>query len=210
MKIRSVIGIICLAGLLLCTMPLFSAETVDGSAHRSGQLRFGADATVPVPLIMLHKDLWEVLAGPTMHYSLTDRFDVKATIAPAVHLSYFLMNNINDLGSQDGLAAVGLVEGGVRYYFSSRADSFFIDADAAAGFLYLHGDIARELFEEDRVFETGFSIPAVSLGYEFTTGRRVPFSLEAGLFALIPISDIEEFDWDITPIWPKVGMTFYF
>jgi len=63
--------------------------------------------------------------------ALTDRPDVKATPAPALHLSWRLAKNITELGSQDRLAAVGLAEGGVRHYYSRKADSFFIaDFDA--------------------------------------------------------------------------------
>jgi hypothetical protein len=106
-------------------------------------------------------------------------------------------------------AAVGLVEGGARCYFSRKADSFFIDGDAAAGFLFAQGDVSREIFEKERVFMTGFSIPAASFGYEFGSREDMVFSVEAGVMAFIPLVDIDDFDAD-TVLWPKTAVTIYF
>jgi hypothetical protein len=86
-KMRTIL-LICLVLLIGSGMGLAAQDDYQEYAYRTGDLRLGVDITVPTYFISL--ELTEFLGGPTIHYGLTDRIELKATVAPLVRTSSLL------------------------------------------------------------------------------------------------------------------------
>jgi hypothetical protein len=161
------------------------------------------DATVPTFFISL--DLTDFLGGPVLHYGLTDRIEIKASAAPLVRVSSLLSALVKE--STDGMVnflALGLAETGVRFYLSPYRSSWFVDVDAAAGFIASDYNFFEE--KEGFVFRTAGLAGAASVGHAFENGLSVDF----GFFFVSPTLDISEVDLGslglVVPV-PKISAT---
>ncbi len=191
--------------IVVSSAAVFAQDYGPEYAYRQGQLRLGADATMPTFLISL--DLTEFLGGPTIHYGLTDTIDLKATIAPLVRISTWLTGLAQSTTSAS-FAAIGLVEVGARFYFTPYKQSWFLDAELVAAFIASDYDF---IYDTDNfMFETAGSALGVSVGHDF--GGHL--SIEAGAYLITPTLnlgeiDLGDMDVEFIPI-PKISVTYMF
>jgi hypothetical protein len=202
-KMRTIV-LICLVLLIGSGMGLAAQDDYQEYAYRTGKLRLGADITVPTSFISL--ELTEFLGGPTIHYGLTDRIELKATVAPLVRISSLLSEILEE--ETDGavsLFAIGLVEAGLRYYLSPYKDSWFIDGELVAGFVASDYNFIED--NDSFMFKTAGSAFGVSLGYDWGGG----LSVEAGAYLINPTLDLGDFSLTaiefLIPI-PKISVSY--
>jgi hypothetical protein len=173
-------------------------------ADRQGQIRLGADLTMPTLFISL--DLTEFLGGPTIHYGLTDTIELKATLAPLVRVSTWLTELVQLTSTEASFAAVGLVEVGARMYFTPYKQSWFLDVELVAGFIASDYNFLED--NDTFMFETAGAALGVSVGHDF--GGHL--SVEAGAYLITPtlsLSAIDLEELDFIP-FPKVSVTYMF
>lgn len=197
--------------LLAGSVSLFAANNRIDYANRAGQLRLGADLTMPTLFVSL--DLTEFLGGPTIHYGLSDTIELKATLAPLVRTTYWLSNILDEMtGGAVSFLGIGLAEVGARLYFSPYTESWFLDAELATGFVASDYNFINP--SKSFLFETAGSLLGVSIGKEI--GRHL--SAEVGAYLISPnldiANDLEGVDIsdipDILIPFPKVSVTYMF
>lgn len=197
--------------LMVSSVSLFAASNKIDYANREGNLRLGADLTIPTLFVSL--DLTEYLGGPTIHYGLTDTIELKATLAPLVRTTYWLSDILDEMtGGIVSFLGIGLAEVGARFYFSPFTESWFLDAELATGFIASDYNFIKD--SKSFMFETAGSLLGVSIGKEI--GRHL--SAEVGAYLISPnlsiaddlegvnLSDIP----DILIPFPKISVTYMF
>ncbi len=201
--------LLILAILIIAGSGLLFADAHREVADRAGRMRLGADLTMPTLFISL--DLTEFLGGPTIHYGLTDRLELKATVAPLLRVSYWLTQILqSDATNPGSFAAIGLVEAGARYYLSPYVNSWFLDGELVAGFIAADYDFINDT--DTFMFQTAGAALGASVGYDWGN-----LSVEAGAYFITPnlnvFADAEDAggfgDIEFLP-FPKVSVTYMF
>ena len=181
---------------------IFAQKSEPEYADREGRTRLGADLTIPTLFISL--ELTEFLGGPTIHYGLTNTLELKATLAPLVRISSLLTQLARDESSVASFVAVGVVEVGVRFYFSPYKESWFLDSELVAGFIASDYNFIED--SNTFMFKTVGNALGFSIGYAFGSG----LSLEAGAYLITPTFSLDGEsinDFKFIP-FPKVSVTY--